>query len=62
MELTSNNTIAKILERHKAQLLADWLKEQQNTGLWRDDLIESQRIAFRVSIVPVIALHCSRAR
>jgi hypothetical protein len=36
MELTSNNTIASILERHKAQLLADWLKELQNTGLRPD--------------------------
>ena len=36
MELTSNNTIAEILERHKAELLADWLKELQNTGLRPD--------------------------
>jgi hypothetical protein len=44
MELTRNNTIAKILERHKAQLLADWLKEQQNTGLWRDDLMRAKEM------------------
>jgi hypothetical protein len=44
MELTSNNTIAKILERHKAQLLADWLKELPNTGLWRDDLMRAKEM------------------
>lgn len=42
MELTSNNTIASILERHKAQLLADWLKELQNTGLWPDGLMRAK--------------------
>ena len=42
MELTSNNTIASILERHKAQLLADGLKELQNTGLRPDDLIRAK--------------------
>jgi hypothetical protein len=36
MELTSIDTIAEILERHKAELLADWLKELQNTGLRPD--------------------------
>jgi len=39
MELTSIDTIAEILERHKAELLADWLKELQNTGLRPDDLM-----------------------
>lgn len=44
MELTSNNTIAEILERHKAELLADWLKELQNTGLRRDDLMRAKEL------------------
>ncbi|WP_445250636.1 RsbRD N-terminal domain-containing protein [Microcoleus sp. OTE_8_concoct_300] len=44
MELTSNNTIAEILERHKAQLLADWLKELQNTGLRPDDLMRAKEL------------------
>jgi rsbT co-antagonist protein RsbR len=44
MELTSNNTIGEILERHKAQLLADWLKELQNTGLWPDDLMRAKEL------------------
>ncbi len=45
MELTSNNTIAETLQRHKAELLADWLKELQNTGLRRDDLMRARQIA-----------------
>ena len=44
MELTSNNMIAEILERHKAELLADWLKELQNTGLRRDDLMRAKEL------------------
>jgi len=44
MELTSNNTIAEILERHKAQLLADWLKELQNTGLQPDELMKAKEL------------------
>jgi len=44
MELTSNNTIAEILERHKAELLADWLKELQNTGLGPDDLMRAKEL------------------
>ena len=44
MELASNNTIAEILERHKAQLLADWLKELQNTGLRPDDLMRTKEL------------------
>jgi rsbT co-antagonist protein RsbR len=44
MELTSNNTIAEILQRHKAELLADWLKELQNTGLRRDDLMRAKEL------------------
>jgi rsbT co-antagonist protein RsbR len=44
MELTSNNTIAEILERHKADLLAHWLKELQNTGLRPDDLMRAKEL------------------
>jgi rsbT co-antagonist protein RsbR len=44
MELTSNNTIAEILERHKAELLADWLKKLQNTGLRPDDLMRTKEL------------------
>lgn len=44
MELTSNNTIAEILERHKAELLAEWLKELQNSGLRRDDLMRAKEL------------------
>jgi rsbT co-antagonist protein RsbR len=44
MELTRNNTIVEILERHKAQLLADWLKELQNTGLWPDGLMRAKEL------------------
>ncbi|PSB25189.1 anti-anti-sigma factor [filamentous cyanobacterium Phorm 46] len=44
MELTSNNTIAEILEKHKAELLADWLKELQNSGLRRDDLMRAKEL------------------
>ena len=44
MELTSSNTIASILERHKAELLADWLKELQNTGLRPDDLMRAKEL------------------
>ena len=44
MQLTSNNTIAEILERHKAQLLADWLKELQNTGPRPDDSIRAKEL------------------
>ncbi|WP_293232675.1 RsbRD N-terminal domain-containing protein [Microcoleus sp. PH2017_05_CCC_O_A] len=44
MELTSNNTIAEILEKNKAELLADWLKELQNTGLRRDDLMRAKEL------------------
>jgi rsbT co-antagonist protein RsbR len=44
MELTSNNTIAEILERHKAELLADWLKELQNTGPRPDDLMRAKKL------------------
>ncbi len=44
MELTSIDTIAEILERPKAELLADWLKELQNTGLWRDDLMRAKEL------------------
>jgi len=44
MELTSNNTIAEILERHKAQLLADWLKELQNNGPRPDDLMRATEL------------------
>jgi hypothetical protein len=49
MKLTSNNTIAEILERHKAELLAHWLKELQNTGLPPDDfaIAGSQRLYSR---------------
>jgi rsbT co-antagonist protein RsbR len=44
MELTSSNTIASILERHKAELLADWLKELQNTGPRPDDLMRAKEL------------------
>jgi len=44
MQLTSNNTIAEIVERHKAQLLADWLKELQNTGPRPDDLMIAKEL------------------
>jgi rsbT co-antagonist protein RsbR len=44
MELTSNNKIAEILERHKAELLADWLTELQNTGLRPDDLMRPKEL------------------
>ena len=45
MELTSNNTtIASLLERHKAELLADWLKELQNTGLRPDDSMRAKEL------------------
>ncbi len=49
MELTRNNTIAQILERHKAELLAHWLKELQNTALPPDDfaIAGSQRLYSR---------------
>ena len=44
MELTSIDTIAEILERHKPELLADWLKELQNTGLRPDDLMRAKEL------------------
>ena len=46
IELTSNNTIAEILERYKAELLADWLKELQNTGLRPDDLMRAKELRY----------------
>jgi len=44
MAITSNNRIAEILEIHKAQLLADWLKELQNTGPRPEDLMRAKEL------------------
>ena len=54
MELTSNNTIASILERHKAELLAYWLKELQNTGLLRDDLMRAKELRSECQESPIL--------
>ncbi|MDF5728987.1 MAG: STAS domain-containing protein [Rhizonema sp. PD38] len=39
MPLKSRNTIAEILEKCEADLLVDWLKELENSGIRRDDLM-----------------------
>jgi rsbT co-antagonist protein RsbR len=44
MELKSSNTIAETLEKYQAELLGDWLKELQNTGLRRDDLMRAKEL------------------
>lgn len=44
MEITSSNTIVEILQKYKAELLGDWLKELQNTGLRRDDLMRAKEL------------------
>ncbi|MCU0540565.1 MAG: STAS domain-containing protein [Oscillatoriaceae cyanobacterium Prado104] len=44
MEITSSSTIAEILQKYKAELLGDWLKELQNTGLRRDDLMRAKEL------------------
>ncbi len=44
MPLKSRNTIAEILEKCEADLLVDWLKELESSGIRRDDLMRANEM------------------